>query len=155
MRGRALVASVLLIIASVTVYETLVALEVIELGSLPGEDPPGAGFFDALAALALLAAALVAVTLAGGRAPALSALLAPGAGAFLLAQFHTFDPYYLPGLTRYSERNYPPSAFVFGLAAVALVVGVVTLRRRRLGLLLSVPAIALCGLTAWWSTGGH
>ena len=87
--------------------------------------------------------------------PGASALLAPAAGAFLVAHLYTFDPYYLPTLVRYSERDFVPPALAFGLAAAAFAAGLVTLRRRRLGLLLSAPAIALCELAALWSAGGH
>jgi hypothetical protein len=147
---------VLACLIGATVYELLVALGVIELGSLPGEGPPGASVVGQLAAGALLAAALLSAALAwAGRGPALSALLAPAAGAFLLAYFHTFDPYYLPGLVRYSERDFAPPVLVYALAAAAFAVGLVTFLRRRPGLVLSVPAILTCGLAAWWSGIGH
>jgi hypothetical protein len=137
-------------------YELLVALGVIELGSLPGEGPPGAGIVGTLAAVALLAAAVLSGVLArAGDAPALSAFFAPAAGAFLLAYFYAFDPYYLPSLIRHAERDFVPSALVFALAAAALAVGLLALLRRRVGLVLSVPTILLCGLAAWWSGLGH
>ena len=143
-------------LGAVTVYELLVALGVIELGSLPGEGPPGAGIVGTLAAVGLLAAAVLSAVLArAGGAPALSAFLAPAAGAFLLAYFYTFDPYYLPSLIRHAERDFVPSALVFALAAAALAVGPLALLRRRAGLVLSVPTILLCGLAAWWSGLGH
>jgi hypothetical protein len=151
-----LVAAVLMSLLGATVYELLVALRVIELGSLPGEGPPGAGIAGWLAAVALLAAALLCAALAWAeRGPALEAWLAPAAGAFLLAYFHTFDPYYLPTLARYSERDFVPPALVYALAAAAFAVGLVTFLRRRPGLVLSVPAILICGLAAGWSSIGH
>jgi hypothetical protein len=82
-------------------------------------------------------------------------LLAPTAAAFLLAHFHTYDPYYLPSLIRYSERDFVPPALVDTLAAAAVATGIVTLMRRRLGLALSAPTILACGLAAWWSGFGH
>src|SRR5688500_1864975 len=90
--------TVLLILAAATVYEMLVALNVIELGSLPGDGPPGAELTGFVAAIGLLAAAVLSVLLVATdrAAPALSALLAPAAGGFLLAHFYTFDSYYLP-----------------------------------------------------------
>ena len=151
-----LIGAVLMVLLGATVYELLVALRVIELGSLPGEGPPGAGIAGWLAAAALLAAALLCAALAwAGRGPAVAALLAPAAGAFLLAYFHTFDSYYLPTLVRYSERDFVPPALVYALAAVAFAVGLVTFMRRRPGLVLSVPAILVCGLAAGWSSIGH
>jgi hypothetical protein len=82
-------------------------------------------------------------------------LLAPAAAAFLLAYFHTYDPYYLPTLIRYSERDFVPPALVYGLVGVAFAVGLVTLLRRRAGLVLSVPTILACALAAFWAGIGH
>jgi hypothetical protein len=147
---------VLACLIGATVYELLVALGVIELGSLPGEGPPGASIAGWIAAVGLLAAALLCAALAwAGSAPALSAWLAPAAGAFLLAFFHTYDSYYLPTLVRYSERDFVPPALVYVLAAAAFAVGLVTFLRRRPGLVLSVPAILACGVAAGWSSIGH
>jgi hypothetical protein len=147
---------VLAALLGVTAYELLVAVGVIDLGSLPGEGPPGAGIVGWLAAAGLVAAALLGVLLARAQsAPALSAFLAPAAGAFLLAYFHTFDAYYLPTLIRYSERDFVPPALVFALAAASLAAGLVAFRRRRLGLALSVPTILACALAAGWSGIGH
>jgi hypothetical protein len=153
---KGLVAGVLAVILGATVYELLVALHVIELGSLPGEGPPGASIAGWLAAGGLLAAALLSTALAwAGRAPARAALLAPAAGAFLLAYFHTFDPYYLPTLMRYSDRDFVQPALVYALVAAAFAAGLVTFLRRRPGLVLSVPVILACGLAAGWSSIGH
>src|SRR5918992_6199342 len=126
---------VLAVLVGTTAYESLVALDVIELGSQPGEGPPGAGVVGILAAIALVASAGLSAALArADRVPALSALLAPAAGAFLVAHFYTYDPYYLPTLIRYAERDFVPPILVFALAAAALAGGLVTLRRRRLRL---------------------
>ena len=151
--------SILVVLAALlaaTVYELLVAVRAVDLGSQPGEGAPGAGIAGWLAAAGLLAAVvLCAMLVPAGRGPVVSALLAPAAGAFLLAYFHTFDPYYLPTLIRYSERDFVPPALVFALAAAALAAGLVTFRRRRLGLILSVPTILACALAAGWSSIGH
>jgi hypothetical protein len=153
---RLAVVVVLGMLATATVYEALVALRVIDLGSLPGEGPPGAGIVGWLAAMGLVTAAFLCAVLARSvRAPALSALLAPAAGAFLLAYFHTFDPYYLPSLMRYSERDWVPPVLVYPLTAIAVGVGLLTFLRRRAGLALSVPAILMCGLAAFWQGIGH
>ena len=147
---------VLAALSTAAVYELLVAVGVIKLGSLPGEGPPGAGIVGWLAAGTLMAAALLCAALARTpRAPAPAALLAPAAGAFLLAYFHTFDPYYLPALIRYSERDFVPPGLVYALVAAALAVGLVTLLRRRAGLVLSVPTVLACALAAFWAGIGH
>jgi hypothetical protein len=139
-----------------TAYEILIAFEIVELGSLPGEDAPGAWTAGWLAALGLLGAAVLCAFLTGVRnAPALAALFAPAAGAFVVAYFHTFDPYYLPTLIRYSQRDFVPPVLVYTLAAAAVVVGLMTFLRPRPGLVLSAPTILACGLAAWWSGLGH
>jgi hypothetical protein len=135
-----------------TGYELAVAFGVIGLGSLPGEGPPGEGVVAVVAALALLAAAFLAATLDG---PRLAALLAPLAGAFLVAHFYTFDPYYLPTLIRHSERDFLPVYLVYSVAGLAIAAGVLTLVRRRAGLALSAPVILACGLAAWFAAAGH
>jgi hypothetical protein len=153
---KGLVAGVLTLIVGATVYELLVALRVIELGSLPGEGPPAATFVGWFTAAALLIAALLSAALARARrAPTVAAFLAPAAGAFLVAYFHTFDPYYLPTLIRYSQRDFVPPVLVYTLAAAAVVVGLMTFLRPRPGLVLSAPTILACGLAAWWSGLGH
>jgi hypothetical protein len=148
---------VLVALAAAIVYETLVALRVVELGSLPGEGPPGAELMGFVAAIGLLAAAVLsALLVATDRAvPALSALLAPAAGGFLLTRFYSFDPYYLPSLIRYSERDFVPPVVVFVLVGLSFAAGLVTLQRRRPGLALSVPSILASAVTAWWSGLGH
>jgi hypothetical protein len=148
---------VFLVLAGATVYEALVALRVIGLGSLPGEGPPGGELVGFVAAIGLLAASLLSAVLAGvgSAAPAPSASLAPAAAAFLLAYFHTFDSYYLPSLIRYSERDFNPPVVVFVLVGLSLAAGLVTLRRRRAGLALSVPLILACALTAFLTGAGH
>jgi hypothetical protein len=153
---RVVLLAVLAVLAGATAYEVLVATSVIDLGSLPGEGPPGAGLAGRLAAAGLLAAVVLCAALVRVQhAPVLAALLAPAAGAFLLAYFHTFDPYYLPSLIRYSERDFVPPALVYALVAAAFAVGVLTFLRRRAGLVLSVPTILACALAALWAGIGH
>lgn len=153
---KGLVAGVLTTIFAATVYELLAALRVIELGSLPGDGAPAAGIVGRVAALALLGATVLCAVLATTRnAPALAALLAPSAGAFLLAYVHTFDPYYLPSRIRYSERDFVPPELEYALVATAVAVGLLTLLRRRAGLVLSAPTILACGLAAFWASIGH
>jgi hypothetical protein len=151
------VLAVLAVLVAATVYEALVALRIVDLGSLPGEAPSGGEAMGVLAAVGLLAAMLVSVALVreGNGAPALAALLAPAAGAFLVARFYAFDAYYLPTLIRYADRNFVPPAVVFVLAGLAVGGGLLTLRSRRVGIALSVPAILACALTAWYSGVGH
>jgi hypothetical protein len=155
--GRSGVLVVLAAFAGATLYEVLVAVNVVHLGDLPGEGPPGGELVGLIAAGAVAASAVLAVILAprGNEGTSLAALLAPAAAAFMVAHFYTYDAYSLPTLIRHYERDYVPTPVVFAFAAFAVGVGLITVLRRRLGLVLTVPAVLLCGLTAWFSGLGH
>ena len=150
--GSYLALAVVAVLIAVTAYEAAVALEVIGMGSLPGEGPPGGTLVSGLAAVALLAAALLAAGLSGlgPAAPAVSALLAPAAAAFMVAHFYSFDPYYAPSLIRYSS-GIIPSALIFTVAALGIATGFLTRPRPWLGLFLSAPVILACALLAWFA----
>jgi hypothetical protein len=138
-----------------TMYEGLVAFGVIELGSEPGEGPPGDGAIALIAVLTMLVAAGLAVFAAlGARAP-LIALLPPGAAAFLVARFYTFDPYFLPTLRRYSDDGLLPPELVYGVVALAVGAAFLTHAHRRAGSALSVFAITACAFFAQVMSGGH
>ena len=138
-----------------TGYEALVAFGVIELGSLPGEGPPGELRIALLAVLTMLVAAGLAFFAALGARIPLLALLPPVSAAFLVARFYTFDPYYLPTLRRYSEDGTLPPELVFVVVALALVAAVLTFVQRRAGAALSVLAILACAFFAQVLVGGH
>jgi hypothetical protein len=157
LRDRAPVLGVLAVFGAAILYEILVALRVVGLGDVPGEGPPGSQAVGFAAGVAVAAAAVLALTLMprGNEGTPLAALLAPAAAAFMVAHFYTYDAYSLPTLIRHSERDFVPTPVVFGLAALAAGLGLTTLLKRRLGLVLTVPAVLLCGLTAWFSGLGH
>jgi hypothetical protein len=151
------IALVLVLLSVATFYEVLVASKVIRLGSLPGEGPPGNALAGFAAAVGILAAGALAAALAT-RSPqprSLPAFLAPMAGAYLLAYFYTFDPYYLPTLMRYAARDFVSHTLVFALVGLSLGAGLLTSVRPRVGLALSSPLIVACGLVAWYSGVGH
>jgi hypothetical protein len=142
-------------LAFATTYEALVAFEVIELGSLPGEGPPGEQTIALIAVLTMLVAAGVALLAAfGARVPFL-ALLPPAAAAFFVARFYTFDPYYLPTLRRFSDDGMLPPVLVYGTLALAVGVALLTRANQRVGAALSVPVILACALFAQVVVGGH
>jgi hypothetical protein len=146
----------LTVLGAATIYEAAVALGVLDLGSLPGEGPPGSGIAGVCAALGLISAAVVAAALVGIRNPTpLAALLAPAAAAFLVARFYTFDSYYLPTMIRLSERDFLPPVVVFSLAGLAIAAGILVRARPSLGLALSAPLILICALAAGYSGIGH
>jgi hypothetical protein len=155
-RSSSLVLAILTVLGAATLYEVCVAAGIIELGSLPGEGPPGSMAVGLVAATGFLTAAASAEALAVSASPTpLAAFLAPCAAAFLVAHYYTFDAYYLPTLIRYSDRDFLPPAVVFVLAAAALVTGLTSYIRPRMGLALSGPVILACGLAAWFAGIGH
>ncbi len=151
-----LAGAVVAVITAATVYEALVALGVIELGSLPGDGPPGAGIVLAAALVAMLVGVALALGMGGFRGPASTAeLLAPAAAAFLVARFFTFDPYYAPTLRRMSDSGLVSPPLVAVLVLAALAAAVLTHARPRAGLILTAPVVLACALTALLMAGGH
>jgi hypothetical protein len=142
--------AIVAVLTTVTAYEAATALGLIGIGSLPGEGPPGGDVVRVIAAIGLLAAALLAAGLAGlgPAAPAVSALLAPAAAAFMVAHFYSFDPYYAPSLIRYSSGIIAP-AVVFTVVALAIAAGLLTRARPWLGLFLSAALVLACALIAF------
>jgi hypothetical protein len=155
-KSRLPVGAVVGVLAAATVYEALVALGVIQLGSLPGDGPPGAGIVLAAALVAMLVGAALALGMGGfgGRAST-AELLAPAAAAFLVARFFTFDPYYAPTLRRYSDSGFVSPFLVAVLVSAALAAAVLTRARPRAGLLLTAPVVLACALTALLMEVGH
>jgi hypothetical protein len=155
--GRTVVTAVLTAVAAATVYDVLVAVNVIKLGEVPGEGPPAGELVRLIVATAIAASAVFALIVAprGNRVTALAAGLAPAAAVFMVAHFYTYDPYYLPSLVRQSEKDFVSPLVVYALGALCVGVGLVTLTRRAAGLVLTVPAVLLCGLVSAFSGAGH
>src|SRR5204863_10177992 len=107
---------------------------------------------------ALVRAAVVCgLRSARGRACAdvLYVLLAPAAAAFVIARFYPYDPYYAPTLRRMSEDGALPAWWIYGLAALAIVAGVATAIRPRIGLAATAIVLLLSALTALAEGSGH
>jgi hypothetical protein len=151
-RYRLSIAIVLFVLVGATIYEALVALGVIDLGALPGEGPPGEGLARLLALVAVLVGAAIVVA-APLAAP--GAFLAPAAGAFLLARFYTFDPYYLPTLRRMSDQGLLSPLLVYSVVAVAIAVALVSGRWPGVGRYLGPPIALAASLLAFAAGGGH
>jgi hypothetical protein len=150
--GRLLIV-VFAVLVVASAYEAAVALEWISLGGQPGDGPVGGGVVLALALLAMIVGAAVLAR----RTPSSvwSALIAPAAAAFVVARFYTFDPYYLPTMRRISDNGLVTGALVYALVASAVLAGVATIVRPRIGGLASVIVLVLCALTALVEAGGH
>jgi hypothetical protein len=141
----------LLVLATASLYELLVALEVISLGDVPGEDAPGARVVLAAALLAMLVGAGVGVAHAlesRCERRVVWAALAPASFVFVVARLYSFDPYYLPTLRRYAEGGVSSTWIaVVGLASIAAAL--VTLRFPRGGSIWTSVVLVVAALTAW------
>jgi hypothetical protein len=130
----------------------------IALGDEPGEGP---GLLEtALVAAGWFAILVVAVFYLVGRLRSeervvwAEPLLAPAAAAYMVAVFHSFDPYFLPDLQRYSENDFVQPAWVYGLAGVAVVAGLWTFRAPQSGLRATALVLFAVLLTTVLIPGG-
>ncbi len=143
-------ALVVLVVAAA--YETLVALEVIPLGEVPGEGPPGGTLVGVCALVAFLLAVGLCIDRALGaasdRAPVWPAL-APAAFLFTLARWYAPDPYYLPTIRRFNT-NTVHGPWIAVLALAAALAAVIAYRWPRAGAVASAGVLVVTGLTAWW-----
>jgi len=139
--------SVLLVLVGAAAYEAAVALKWIPVGTLPGENARFEGLVLSLALLALLAGIVISVVLAiRDRRSVPVALFPIAAAALMVARYYTFDTYYLPALTRYSEGSFSP-AWVYGIALVSVLASFLSFAKPRVGFLLGAAVVFLCLVT--------
>ncbi len=141
------------VLAVATLFEALVALEVVPMGDVPGEGARGGGIVFAAALVAMLVGAALAVALAlaspATDAPSLVwVLLAPWGAAYVTARWLAFDPYYLPTLRRYSDGGVG-APWIAGLALSSAVSALLSRRYPRSGAVATSSVLAVSALTAW------
>jgi hypothetical protein len=152
-RFRFLELVVLLVLLGATAYEAAIALEWIPVGT----DPDGNARFEWLvmtaADFALLAGMIMVVVLAiRDRRSGAAALFPVAAVALMVARYHTFDTYYLPHLTRYSESGPFSSTWLYGVALASLPAWFLSLSNPRVGFVIGAAVMFLCLFT--WSLFG-
>jgi hypothetical protein len=155
-RGSLATLLILAVLAAAAAYETAVALGWISLGTQPGDRPPFEALVLVAALLAMLVGALVSFALSTeGRCSTSVALFGAAAGAFVVARFHGFDPYYLPTLRRYSDAGMFSPAWVYTVAGLGLLASFLCFARPQVGLVLSGAVLLVCLFTSIFLGGGH
>jgi hypothetical protein len=138
---------VLAVLLGAAAYEAAVALEWIPVGTEPGGSARFEGIVMASALLALLAGFVISCLLAAlGRRNLLAALFPFAAAALMVARYYTFDTYYLPTLTRYSEGSFSPT-WVYGVALVSVPAFFFSLAKPRVGFVIGAAMMVLCFFT--------
>jgi hypothetical protein len=146
-RFRVLELGVLLVLLGAAAYEAAVALEWIPVGTDPGENARFEGIVMASADLAILAGIVISLVLAARDRRAVPAALFPAAAAALMvARYYTFDTYYLPTLSRYSEGSFSPT-WVYGTALASVPAWFFSLAKPRVGFVLGASVMILCFFT--------
>jgi len=147
---------ILAVLVAGAAYETAVALGWISLGTQPGEGPPFEGLVLVAALIAMLVGALVSFAVStDGRCSTFVALFGVAAGAFVVARFHGFDPYYLPTLRRYSDEGIFSPGWVYTVAGLGFLASFLCFARPRAGLVLSGAALFVCAFTSTFLGTGH
>ena len=150
--------SVPVVLFAAAAFELALALGLVGSysGRVPGQDVEGEETVAAVAYLTMLVGSVVAFVHARyPRVPWAVALFAPSAAAFMTTRFYTYDPYYMPSLQRYSENTGAGVAWVLGLLAAALVVGVWTYRAPGAGSIATACILPLLWITSLFVSTGH
>jgi hypothetical protein len=141
------------VLAGATPYRAALAFGAGSVGPQPGDDVAGSGAVGAIAFVAMVVGAAVAA-LSTVRPQRAVALLAPAAGAYLLAFYFTYDPYYAPVRRRYSEGAVS-LGWILLVVALALVAGVTARFRPRDGSLATGAALLLVIVATALAGDGH
>ena len=150
-RLRFLELSVLVVLVGAAAYEAAIAFAWIPVGSQPGENARFEGLVMGLALLALGAGFVIALVLATLNRRSVRAALFPlAAAALMVARYYTFDTYYLPDLTRYSESSGPFSPiWVYGVALASVPAWSFSLAKPRVGFVIGAAVIFFCFFTSF------
>jgi hypothetical protein len=84
-----------------------------------------------------------------------AALFAVAAAALMVAHYYTFDTYYLPTLTRYSESGSFSPAWVFSVAIAGVLASLLAFARPLFGFMATAVVIPLCLFTIVFAGFGH
>ncbi len=156
--GRALTATITLVLVAATISEGLVALGVVGLSPSNGDwDVRDILLVAACFALFFGGPVFVAAAFtrfADGLRPGVP-LVALATGAVVVARFLSYDPYYAPYLRRMSDGGILPGWWIVVLAGAALGAAVLSRRDLRMGLVLTGIVMCLGGPTIFLAGVGH
>jgi hypothetical protein len=116
------------------------------------------GIGELIALLVLLTGIVAFLAYASGRSAertSVSPLVAPAAAAFVVARFYSFDDYYLPTLRRMSDGGGVPWQWIVILVVLALLAGVATKIRPRIGIAMTSLVLFMSVLTSIAVGIGH
>ena len=148
--------AILLVLAAAALYEAAVALEWIPVGTQPGEGARFEGVVMVSAVVAMFAGIVVSLVLgARGRPSLAGSLFAVAAAALMVAHYFTFDTYYLPTLTRYSDSGSFSTTWVYSVAVAGVLASLLSLARPRIGFLATPVVILLSLFTIVFAGFGH
>jgi hypothetical protein len=154
-KGASIGWAVVLVLLAAAAYEAAVALEWISMGSLPGQEAPGQAVVTIAAFLALLTG-IVATLVSRRILRRWPATLVPvAAAAYMVAQYYSFDSYYLPSRRRFSDAGGISSVWVYGVAVAALIVALAIGRRPSVAPVLTPILLLICGVTVVAQGFGH
>ena len=154
-KGASIGWAVVVVLLAAAAYEAAVALEWITMGPQPGDDASGQGVVTIAAFLALLTG-IVATLVSRRILRRWPATLVPiAAAAYMVAQYYTFDSYYLPSRTRFSDTGSISSVWVYGVAVAALIVALAIRRRPSVAPVLTPILLLICGGTVVAQGFGH
>lgn len=146
----AVAASTLMAVGAI--FEALVALDVLPIGRLPGDDPPAGDIVGSASGVGVLLGLVVCFSsIRHPRGIALPAriLLPTASAALLVAGYYSYDPYCAPARCRVSSSSGFPAGVVFACVAAAAVVAVCAARLPRLGTAFAGVAIATHAIVAF------
>jgi len=139
-----------------TAYQALFALEVVTLGDLPGEDPPGYQLGLAAGLVGMLMGAILGPIVAlSSDERRVSLALPPAALAFVVARHFTFDSYYGSDMVRFSEQGPISPEWLVFLAVWAAIATWTTKHVPSLGPPLTSVLLLTCAATAVFQQTGH
>lgn len=153
----ALAASALLLGAG-AIYQATVALGFLAMGKGPGGEPAGSEIVALTVLLAFMIGIIASVSCAfrqGTEWKSVAPLIAPAAAAFAAARFFALDPYYLPTLRRMSDGGLVAGRWIVALVVLALLTGVVTKIKPRIGIFVTSIVLALGAHTSMIEGAGH